>query len=168
MPHSQRCVAIFKWDGPLPGFDVESDPERLTALTARAPAEAIVAALRAGGFQTDVDAPYDGEGGWHFTVRIDGVTFGVFTLWTGIGGQDSFAVQLDVKRSVFAALFRKPILDGRLEPACRVVDDALASVPRVKELRWLTDAEFEQSYCRGRPLPPTAQDARQGGARGVG
>ena len=87
MPHSQRCVAIFKWDGPLPGFDVESDPERLTALTARAPAEAIVAALRAGGFQTDVDAPYDGEGGWHFTVRIDGVTFGIFTLWTGIGGR---------------------------------------------------------------------------------
>jgi hypothetical protein len=94
------------------------------------------------------------------------VTFGVFTLWTGIAGEDSFAVQLDVKRGVFAALFRKPILDERLEPVCRVVDDALTSVPQVKELRWLTDTEFEQSYCRGRPLPPTAQDARPGSAGG--
>src|SRR3954468_22843897 len=107
MHHEQRSVAVFKWDGELPGFDVESDPERLTMLTAQAPAEAILGALRARGYRTNVDAPYDGEGGWHFTIEIDGQTFGVFTLWTGIAEQHYLAVQVDLKRGAFAALFRK-------------------------------------------------------------
>jgi hypothetical protein len=146
MPKEQRCVAIFKWDGPLPGFDVESDPERLTTLTARAPAEAILSALRARGHRTNVDAPYHGEVGWHFTVEVEQRMFGVFTHWTGIDGQDYFAAQVDLKRGVFAALFRKRVDDEQLEPACRALDDALASVPRVTDLRWLTFEEFGKSY----------------------
>ena len=84
MHHDQRSVAVFKWDGDLPGFDAEQDPERLTALTAQAPAVAILTALRDRGYQTDVDTPHAGEGGWHFTVEVEGQTFSVFTLWTGI------------------------------------------------------------------------------------
>ena len=119
MHHEQRSVAVFKWDGKLHGCDIESDPERLTTLTARAPAEAILAALRSRDYRTNVDPPYDGEGGWHFTVEIGVHTFGVFTLWTGIADQDYFAVQLERKRGVFAALFGKRVQDERLEPACR-------------------------------------------------
>jgi hypothetical protein len=164
MHDGQRCVALFKWDGQLPGFDVESDPERLTMLTARAPAEAILNALRARNHPINVDVPYEGEGGWHFTIQIDARTFGVFTLWTGIDRQDYFAATLELKRGCFA-LFRKPVHDERLEPVCRALDDALATLPRVTHLRWLTDSQFAQAYCRGQPLPP-APAARPGGARG--
>jgi hypothetical protein len=163
MTRRQRCVAVFRWDGPLPDFDAERDPERLTTLTARAPTDAILGAVRAGGYETDVDAPHGGEGGWHFTVRINGQTFGIFTLWTGLDGDASFAVQLDAKRGILAGLLRKRILDERLEPACRLLDEAFGQVPQAKDVRWLTDAEFEASYCGGRPLPPVAQAARPGG-----
>src|SRR4051794_31406015 len=111
MHHDQRSVAVFKWDGELPGDDVERDPERLTTLTAKAPAEAIHGALRSRGYRLNADAPYDGEGGWHFRVEVGGRTFGVFTLWTGIAHQDYFAVQTDLKRGALAALFRKPVRD---------------------------------------------------------
>ena len=152
MHHAQRSVAVFKWGGEIPGFDVERDPERLTTLTARAPAEAILNALRSRGHVTDVDVPYDGEGGWHFTVQIEDRTFGVFTLWRGIADEDYFAVQLDFKRGVFAALFRKPVRDERLEPICRAIDEALASVPRVIDLQWLTDEQFNKCYGSNEPL----------------
>src|SRR5688572_8488725 len=132
MHHGQRSVAVFKWDGELPTHDVEGDPERLTTLTAKAPAEALLGALRSGGYHTDVDAPYDGEGGWHFTVEIQGETVGVFTLWTGIAGEDFFTVQTDLKRGVLPALFTKPVQDERLEPICRALDEAFATLPSVK------------------------------------
>ena len=157
MRHEQRSVAIFKWEAELPGFDVKSDPERLTTLSAQAPAEAILAALRARGYRTNVDSPYDGEGGWHFTIEIDGQTFGVFTHWTGIAEQDYFAVQLDMKRGVIAAIFRKGVKDERLEPACRALDEAFASLARVKDLQWLSDEQFANSYCRGQRLPTAAR-----------
>ena len=155
MHHDQRSVAVFKWDGELPTHDVEGDPDRLTTLTAKAPAEALLGALRSRGYRTDVDAPYDGEGGWHFTVEIEGVTFGVFTLWTGIAGQDFFAVQTDLKRGVLAALFKKPVQDERLEPICRALDEAFATLPRVTQ--WLSDEQFAASYSRGDPLPAAAR-----------
>ena len=157
MHHDQRSVAVFKWDGELPTHDVESNPERLTTLTAKAPSEAIHDALRSRGYRTNVDAPYDGEGGWHFTVEIEGHTFGVFTLWTGIADQDYFAVQTDLKRGALAALFRKPVQDERLEPICRALDEAFAMLPRVKDLQWLSDEQFAASYCRGEPLPAAAR-----------
>lgn len=147
--HGQRSVAIFKWADELPGFDVESDPERLTTLTAKAPAEAIHGALRSRGYCTNAESPCEGEGGWHFTVEIDGLTFGVFTLWTGIGDRDYFAVQTDLKRGVFAALFLKPVQDERLEPVCRVLDEAFAVLPRVKDLHWLSAEQFKETYSRG-------------------
>ena len=104
-----------------------------------------------------MDSPYDGEGGWHFTVEIGGQTFGVFTLWTGIAGQDYFAVQTDLKRGVLAVSFGKPVLDERLEPICRALVEAFAMLPKVKDLQWLSDEQFAASYCRGEPLPAAAR-----------
>src|SRR5262249_9433295 len=153
MSPGQRSVAVFKWNNPLPDFDVEDDGERLTLLIAQAPAEAILAAVRKRGYRTNTDTPYDGEGGWHFTVDIDGQTFGVFTLWTGIADQDYLAVQLDLKRGIFAALFLKPVQDSRLEPICRALDEAFALLPLAADVQWLTDEQFAKSYCEGQPLP---------------
>lgn len=149
----QRSVAVFRWEEELPGFGVETDPERLTTLAAQAPAKAIFAALRSQGCHADAESPYDGEVGWHFTVEIDGRTYGVFTLWTGITGANSFAVQTDLKRGAFSTLFRKPIRDERLEPVRGALDRALASLPQVKDLQWLSDEQFASSYCRGETLP---------------
>ena len=146
MRHGHRSVAVFRWAGELPRDCGGGDPERLTTLAARAPAEAVLGALRSRGYRTDVEVPYDGEGGWHFTVDVGPHAFGVFTHWTGIAGEDSFAVQLDLRRGAFAALFRKRVPDGRLEPACRALDEAFASLPRAKELRWLSDEQFANSY----------------------
>jgi hypothetical protein len=136
MHHDQRSVAVFKWDGELPTHDVESDPERLTTLIAKAPAEAIHSALRSRGYRTNVDTPYDGEGGWDFVVETAGRTFGIFTLWTGIADQDYFAVQTDLKRGVLAALFRKPVQDERLEPICAIPQSR--GQRRLDQRRWLT------------------------------
>ena len=157
MHHEQRSAAVFKWDGKLPIHDVESDPERLTTVTAQAPAEAIQGALRSRGYRANVDLPYDGEGGWLFTVEIKGQTYGIFILWTEIADQDYFSVQTDLKRVAWAALFRKPVQDERLEPICRALDEAFATLPRVKDLQWLSDEHFAASYCRGEPLPGAAR-----------
>jgi hypothetical protein len=153
MSPAQRSVAVFKWNDQLSDFGVEDDPERLALLMAQAPAKAILAALRKRGYHTDTDTPYDGEAGWHFTVDIDGQTFGVFTSWTGIADQDYFAVSGNLKRGIFAALFLKPVQNSRLEPICRALDEAFALLPFAINLQWLTDEQFDNSYCKGQPLP---------------
>jgi hypothetical protein len=146
MHHEQRSAAIFKWSGDIPDESEERDPERLTTLTARAPARAILDAVRSQQFQTNVEVPYDGEGGCHFTVTIAEQAFGVFILWTAIGHPEShyFSIQVSLHRGIISSLFRQPVRDERLEPICQVLDRALAAVPLVSEPRWLTWEQFRQ------------------------
>jgi len=149
-----RTVAVFKWNGESP-CNEEDDAERLTMELARPAAEALLATLRERGYQTNVDIPYDGEGGWHFTVDVDSQTFSIFVMWTGIGEreEDYFAIQPSLSRGCLGTLFTPTPPDYKLEPVCRALDQALTAMPLITHLQWLTDREFERAYCHGDPLP---------------
>jgi hypothetical protein len=101
-------------------------------------------AVRKRGYLTDVQVPYEGEGGWHFAITIDGQIFGIFILWTAFGHPEShyFSIQVSLDRGVFAAMFRRDVRDERLEPVRRALEDVSGSVPLLSEFRWLTSAQF--------------------------
>jgi hypothetical protein len=149
-----RSVAVFKWQGELSSDD-EDDPERLTVELARPAAETLLAELRNRGYVTNVETPYSGEGGWHFTIDVEDRTYSVFTMWTGIGkpDEDYFAVQPLLQRGFFGTLFVRRPPDDILEPLCLVLDATLKEIPSVTHLQWLTDQEFKKAYCDGEPLP---------------
>ena len=148
-----RTVAIFKWNVPVPESD-EDDPERLALLSAQPPAQALLAALIERGYTSSDEFLDDEKGGWYFHLTLANETYFVLVMWTGIGepDEDYFAVQFHIPRGCLG-LFLARLPDSAVEPACRVVDEVLRSLPLVSHLQWLTDQEFRAAYCDGEPLP---------------
>ncbi len=153
-----RSVAVFKWLGDIPYDEAEDDAERLTTDLSRPVAKSLLQSLRREGFATNVSEPYDGEGGWHFTVQIGEDTFSLFTMWTGIGDSDEdvFAVQPALKRGCFRTLFGGSEPEGKLEPIVTILNRILSASAVIDEFQWLNDEEFRESYCEGKPLPKNA------------
>ncbi len=149
-----RYIAVFKTREPLTDI-AEEDPERRTLEAAGPTAEELFQTIRQQGVVTDCSKPYEGEGGWHFVARIDAQRFSVFSHWTGIDNDDYLACQPALTRRVLASLFLRAVADERLQPIRDVLERALIQM-RVKHLQWLTDEEFQEVYCDGRPLPKTA------------
>lgn len=148
-------IPVFKWSGELGINGDQDDPEKLTVSLSRNPAESVLSAIRAAGYDTNVEDPYEGEGGWHFTVKIGADTFSLFTHWTGIGSNtdDYFAIQPSLEQGIFRTLFGKRIPEDRLQPIATVLRKVLPHVPGIADLYWLNDQQFAAAYCDGEPLP---------------
>jgi hypothetical protein len=149
-----RSVAVFRWDEAIPLADDEN-PERAAALLSYPAAVALLDGLRARGCTTNVSIPYEGEGGWHFTVTLSETTFSIFTMWTGIGNPDEnyLAIQPTIVRGCLAVFLPRPP-ESEFEPLCQVLDPVLTAIPQIARLQWINDGEFRAAYCQGKPLPP--------------
>jgi len=145
-----RYIAVFKTREPL-ADSAEDDPERLTLESSRPAATELLKTIRQQRVVTGFSEPYDGEGGWHLVAKIGTHRFSVFTHWTGINNDDYFACQPTLKRGVLGSLFLSAVTDERLRPIRDALERALIQM-RVEHLQWLTQEEFRQVYCDGRPL----------------
>jgi hypothetical protein len=143
-------VAVFKW----PSIDTlkKDDDDSNLALSFPA-AEAVLDFLVQRRWKTNVIKPYDGEGGWDFTIEVGRETFNVFTSWVPIENQDWIAIQPGLARGCLAALFLPRVKEDRLIPVVSVLDEALREIPSVSQLQWLWDDEFGRVVTRGAPLP---------------
>ena len=117
-----NTIAVFRWTDKLPSNEeVGADPatrysgdfgEQWAYQACLPVATAVLQAVRKLGHKTDVETPYNGEGGWHFTVDLDEKCYAVMVLWIPKGEQnDYFAVQPSLRRGCLASLFlpRPPV-----------------------------------------------------------
>lgn len=152
---SMRSVVVFQWNEVLSHENVTGDEERFTTELSRPVAEALLSSLKNRGYAINVETPYAGERGWHFTLRNGDQKYSIFTMWTGIGepNEDYFAIQPSLVRGWLASLFLARPGEDKLAPVCEILDEALKKPPSVSSLQWLSDQQFYQVYCRGEPLP---------------
>ena len=86
-----NTVAVFRWKGRLPSDEeVGADPatrysgdfgEQWVYQACQPVAVAVLEAIRTLGHATDVDTPYFGEHGWHFTVTLGQENYWIMVLW---------------------------------------------------------------------------------------
>jgi hypothetical protein len=158
-PH---IVALLTWRAPLPTDEeiaAAAGEERFSldygeqyAYQASRPiAVDLFHALRGQGHPTDCDTPYHGEGGWHFRLRAAGLTYSLFVQWVVLGNDEQwFSIYPAHRRPWRDAILRRP---RQYKPICEALQLALANMPLVGELIWLTEREFEAVYSKDAPLP---------------
>ena len=157
-----RTIALFKWTGDISELLPKGDPNRiskddgeeLTYISAQPAAKAILSALRAKNSNDVDDQLIVGEGGWHIFFNTAEKRYSLFVHWTGIENQDYFAVQPVECRGCLMSLFRRASNGDELVAAVSVLKHALSLIPTISNLRWLSAAEFDESYRLGKPLPP--------------
>jgi hypothetical protein len=142
-----NTVAVFRWKDKLPSDEeVGADPatryskdfgEQWAYQSCLPVANAVLQAVRNLGHKTDVEAPYNGEGGWHFTIEIDQKRYSIMVLWIPKGDRrDYFAVQPSLLRGCLASLFLARPPESSLRPVCDVLQDALGRHPQMADLEW--------------------------------
>ena len=142
-----NTVAVFRWKGRLPSDEeVGADPatrysgdfgEQWVYQACQPVAVAVLEAIRTLGHATDVDTPYFGEHGWHFTVTLGQETYWIMVLWILRGNKnDYFAVQPSLRRGCIASLFLPRPKESALLPVCEVLQDALATDRQIADLEW--------------------------------
>lgn len=145
-----NTVAVFTWKGKLPSEEeVGADPatrysadygEQWAYQACQPVAIAILEAVRSLGPETDVDTPYFGENGWHFTLALGQQSYALMVLWAGRGDRDdSFAVQPSVRRGCLANLFLPRPAESALGPVCAVLQQALAAHPQIADVEWVNE-----------------------------
>lgn len=145
-------IAVFRWKDKLPtDEEVGADPatrysgdfgEQWAYQSCLPVASAVLQAVRNLGHKTDVETPYNGEGGWHFTVEIDQKRYWIMVLWSPKGDRsDYFAVQPSLQRGCLASLLLPRPPESSLRPVCGVLQEALAGHTQMADLEWVSETE---------------------------
>ena len=145
-----NTIAVFRWTDKLPSDgEVGADPvtrysgdsgEQWVYQACLPVATAVLQAVRKLGHKTDVETPYNGEGGWHFTVDLDEKCYAVMVLWIPKGERnDYFAVQPSLLRGCLASIFLPRPPEDSLAPVCTVLQDALVGHRHVANLEWVRE-----------------------------
>src|SRR5262249_31314512 len=143
-------VAVVRWMGKLPSDEeVGADPatrssgdfgEQWAYQSCLPVATTALEAVRNLGHKTNVETPYNGEGGWHFTVDLDDKCYSIMVLWIPKGDKNEyFAVQPSLRRGCLASLFLPRPPESSLQRVCDVLQDALARITLVAELEWVRE-----------------------------
>ena len=152
----QESVAVFLWMQQAAAASEpeaqEWDPEKETLLASRAPAFALVRALRGQG--NSVHEPEEDEQTWCFSVGVGGDMVDVVVLWTAIDypPHNYIAAQWRLRRPLLPRLLHVPLSADAVARCHAALDLALRSIPEVADLRWMSDEEFGRSYGGGFPL----------------
>jgi hypothetical protein len=145
-----NTIAVFKWISKLPADEeVGADPatyysgdfgEQWAYQSCLPVATAVLRAVRNLGYKTNVEAPYYGEGGWHFTLNLDQKCYSIMVLWIPNGdSNDYFAAQPSLVRGCLASLFFSRPRQSSLQPVCAVLQDALATHSQITDLEWVRE-----------------------------
>ncbi len=145
-----NTVAVFTWKDKLPsdeevGADLatpySADFGEQWAYQACLPvATSVLQAIRNRGHKTDVDTPYFGDNGWHFSVELDHKSYSIMVLWVAKGDRNGcFAVQPALQRGYVANLFLPRPQETALRPVCAVLQEALAAHPKIVDLEWVRE-----------------------------
>jgi hypothetical protein len=143
-------VAIFTWKGHPPS-DEEVGADSATRYSrdfgeqweyqeCQPVAVAVMEAIRTLGYETDVEAPYFAEHGWHFAVRLGQDNYSIRVQWVARGNKnDAFAVQPSMSKGCLSGFLLSAAPESALRPVREVVHVALSAHPLVAELEWVNE-----------------------------
>jgi len=154
-------VAIFKWIGPIPDEPTGiperisgDDGEQMTYEAAYPAAVGVVNAFRDAGVKCD--DPFAGTLGWLCDVRYRNRKVPLFINWTAIDypPHNYIAIQWHVSSTWSELLLPwKPPPKEVESETHEVIDRVLRSMSDARDVQWLTEEQFDASYCQGKPLP---------------
>ncbi len=148
-----KSIAVFTWRGHLPS-DEEIDADPATRISAdygeqwanqagQPVVTALLEAIRNLGHAVDAKSLcFDGHA-WYFRTVLDGKSYSVLVQWIyREERRDAFMAQVFLLRGCIACLFRRRNRELELEPACKVLNDALGAQPMVADMEWVSEISW--------------------------
>lgn len=141
-------IAIFQSDAFSRKWPEDDQADLERDAWGRDCAEFLLAQLSTHDMRTRTPGPFEGEGGWSFTVEMAHCLVKVFVMWAPIGDPpgDYWTVHVRSVQPILSKLFQKAKSAAESKQVRSAIEAVLTTHPATKNFRWLTPEEFERLY----------------------